>query len=336
VLGREAVLLLILAIAAGCQGTPAATGGGSESPAAPTPAPTGSAGPAAFVVASMNGLLTLDEQGRMTGRLVELPKDTFASGPSLDPAGRRLAFSLLNISQTVQNGFGADIYLVSADGSGLRSVVTHERENTFYSGPVFDPTGRFLYFQRRSTVLRDNTAVTDDGIERLDLETGERRRILADGTDPTISPDGKTMVFVHLVRNQVDTMWVADADGTNARPFFKVKDRFFYLQTPRFAPTGCQLVFSGAGRTARGGGSAGSINAHLGIPSELYLSPCDGSSIATIGETYDDVTPVWSRDGGRIAYALAGAVSVVTIATRETKKLAQGDAFSFGELVWLR
>jgi len=212
----------------------------------------------------------------------------------------------------------------------------HEKENTFYSGPAFDPSGRFIYFQRRSSVLRGGTPVNDDGIERLDLLTGERKQILADGTDPSISPDGKTLVFVHLIRSQVDTLWVAEADGTNPRPFFKVKDRFFYMQSPRFAPTGCQIVFSGAGRTLVNRTSAGSHSAHLGIPSEVYLSPCDGSSITTIGETFDDVTPVWSSDGSRIAYALGGAVSVVTVATREVNKLAQGDAFSFGDLVWLK
>jgi hypothetical protein len=54
--------------------------------------------------------------------------------------------------------------------------------------------------------------------------------------------------------------------------------------------------------------TAGSHSAHLGIPSELYLSPCDGSSITTIGETFDDVTPVWSPDGTRIGFTFGDLV----------------------------
>ena len=336
-LRRPALLLLALGFASACQGpiasSPAPSG---VTPPAAVPAASASGAQATYVLAVLTGMLTLDKDGRVIGKLVELPPQTFASGAVLHPAGRQIAFVLTNISQGTQNGFGSDIYLVKVDGSGLQRIVMHEKENTFYSGPAFDPSGRFIYFQRRSSVLRAGTPVNDDRIERLDLQTGERKQILADGTDPTISPDGKTLVFVHLIRSQVDTLWVAEADGTNPRPFFKVKDRFFYMQSPRFAPTGCQIVFSGAGRTLVNRTSAGSHSAHLGIPSEVYLSPCDGSSITTIGETFDDVTPVWSSDGSRIAYALGGAVSVVTVATREVNKLAQGDAFSFGDLVWLK
>jgi Tol biopolymer transport system component len=142
-------------------------------------------------------------------------------------------------------------------------------------------------------------------------------------------------VYVHLLKGVVDTLWTADADGANARPFLKVRDRFFYLQTPRFAPNGCQVVFSGAGRTARGGSIGGHL-AHLGVPSELYLAPCDGSSIVTIGETIDDVTPVWSADGTRIAFAIGGAISILTLATREVRRLAQTVAFTYGDALWLR
>ena len=335
-LGRPVLLFLALGFASACQGpvAPSTPPSRAASPAA-APASAGS-GQAAYVIAVLTGLLALDKDGRVIGRLAELPPQSFASGAMLHPAGRQIAFVLTNISQGAQNGFGSDIYLVNVDGSGLEKIVTHEKENTFYSGPAFDPSGRFLYFQRRSSVLRDGTPVNDDGIERLDLQSGERKPILPDGTDPTISPDGKTLVFVHLIRSQVDTLWVADTDGTSARPFFKVKDRFFYMQTPRFAPAGCQIVFSGAGRTLVNRTSAGSHSAHLGIPSEVYLSPCDGSSITTIGETFDDVTPVWSPDGTRVGFAIGGQVSQLTIATREVKKLAQSDAFSYGDLVWLR
>jgi len=335
-------LALLLALATACRtAAPAIGTAPASAPSAVAAPPAASGGAAAYVVASFTGVFALDGDGRVIGRLLQLPPLSFASGATLHPSGGRIAFALTSGNLTgaaAPNGFGSDIYLVNLDGSGLRKVVDHEQENVFYSGPAFDPTGRLLYFQRRAAVTRDGSPGTDDAIERLDLETGARRRVLADGTDPTLSPDGHTLVYVRLIRGEVDTLWAADADGGNPRPFLKVKDRFFYVQTPRFAPAGCQIVFSGAGRTLvnRDRASAGARSAHLGIPSELYLSPCDGSSITTIGETYDDVAPVWSTDGSRIGYALGGAVSVLTLATRELRKLAQGDAFSFGDLVWLR
>lgn len=329
-------LSVAIALTVACQGVPAtSSGSGPSLTPGPATAPVAQGiGELTYVVAAQQGLLTFDREGRALGRLAELPPQTFASFPALHPSGREMAFVLTTIVPSAA-GFGADIYTIKVDGTGLRKLVAHEQENTFYSGPAYDPTGRFLYFQRRASALREGTVVNDDSIERLDLVTGERRRVLADGTDPTISPDGHTLVYVHLVRGQLDTLWIAGVDGTDPHPLFKVKDRFYYLQTPRFAPTGCQIVFSGAGRTARSG-SAGGRSAHLGVPSELYLAPCDGSSITTIGETYDDVAPVWSADGTRVAYALGGAITHLVVATREVRKLAQGTSFAYGDLVWVR
>jgi len=324
--------VLIVLVAAACQTAAPAP----VTTPAPLPTVTGAArGEAAFVIASITGIIALDRDGRPVGSLIAIPAQTFAATPALRPDGRQLAFALTSLAPGTPNGFGSDIVVANVDGSGMEKIVSHEQANTFYSGPAYDPTGQFVYFQRRASVTRDGVPVNDDAIERFDLRTRERTRVLADGTDPTVSPDGRTLVYVHLAKGLVDALWTADIDGKNARPFLKVRDRFYYVQTPRFAPTGCQIVFSGAGRSVRGD-SAGGHLAHLGVPSELYLSPCDGSSVLTIGETYDDVAPVWSADGTRVAYALGGAVSILTVATREVKRLAQTDVFSYGDVVWLR
>src|SRR5437870_1837684 len=210
---RRTSLALLLAFAAACQ--TAAPGSAAPPAGAPSPTPPqASRGGAAYVVASFNGMFALDGEGRVTGRLLDLPPLSFASGGALQPSGQRIAFVLTSGNLTgaaAPNGFGSDIYLMNLDGSGLRRVVDHEQENTFYSGPAFDPTGRFLYFQRRAALSKEGSAGTDDAFERLDLETGERRRVLADGTDPTLSPDGRTLVYVRLIKGQVDSLWAADA-----------------------------------------------------------------------------------------------------------------------------
>jgi Tol biopolymer transport system component len=108
---------------------------------------------------------------------------------------------------------------VNIDGSGLRAVVQHESDNVFYASPRFDASGNVIYFHRRAAIITNGSFTgNDDAIERLDLRTGERKRIVKDGADPTISPDGKTLIYVHLKDGQVDALWRADIDGTNARP----------------------------------------------------------------------------------------------------------------------
>jgi Tol biopolymer transport system component len=130
-------------------------------------------------------------------------------------------------------------------------------------------------------------------------------------------------------------------DGSNARPYLKTKDTWWYLQTPRFAPSGCEIVFSAAGHAVAAApprtpsiGMTGS--AHLSVPSFLYLAPCDGTSVKEIGQTVDDVVPAWSPDGTQIAYVGTGAFFVLTVANGNIRTLAQGGDFFFGDLLWLK
>jgi hypothetical protein len=48
------------------------------------------------------------------------------------------------------------------------------------------------------------------------------------------------------------------------------------------------------------------------------------------------VTPAWSPDGTRVGFAIGGQVSQLTVATREVTTLPPSDAFTFGDLVWLK
>jgi len=76
--------------------------------------------------------------------------------------------------------------------------------------------------------------------------------------------------------------------------------------------------------------------AHLNIPSELNVAPCDGTSVKVVGQTGDDVVPAWSPDGTQVAYVGTGAFLVLTLANGNIRTLAQGQDFFFGDLVWLK
>lgn len=290
---------------------------------------------ATFLLANPAGIVGLDEACRPLGSIVKLPDQSAPATPSRHPDGRSIAFALTQVPDK-KTGFGSDIFTVDLDGTGLRPLVAHESENVFYASPKYDPTGTVLYFHRRAAlVVNGQYQGNEDTIERLDLKTGKRDRLLRDAADPALSPDGRTLIFVRVVNGQVENFWIANADGTNARPFFKTKDTFWYLQAPRFSPSGSEIAFSAAGHsTARG--SAGGRLAHFGVPSELYLAPIDGSGLRSIGQTGDDVVPAWSPAGDRIAYVGTGAFFVVTVASQDSQTCAQGQDFFFGDLLWLR
>lgn len=290
---------------------------------------------ATFLLANPAGIVGLDEGCRPLGSIVKLPDQSAPATPSRHPDGRSIVFALTQVPDK-KTGFGSDIFTVDLDGTGLRPLVAHESENVFYASPKYDPTGTVLYFHRRAAlVVNGQYQGNEDTIERLDLKTGKRDRLLRDAADPSLSPDGRTLIFVRVVNGQIENFWIANADGTSARPFFTTKHTFWYLQAPRFSPSGSEIAFSGAGHSTALGAAGGRL-AHLGVPSELYLAPIDGSGLRSIGQTGDDVVPAWSPDGKRIAYVGTGAFFVVTVASQESQTCAQGQDFFFGDLLWLR
>src|SRR5207245_765627 len=157
--------------------------------------------------------------------------------PALAPSGNEMVFALT--AQTdPKTGFGSDLYEVNLDGSNLHPLLQHEADNVFYSTPRLDPTGNVLYFQRTAGIIEGGQYVRNDySIERMDLRTGERKKLLVDGGDFGIPPAADRLIYVHLTEGQPDTLWTSNvaagglfvvtvADGST-RTVTQGKDFFF-------------------------------------------------------------------------------------------------------------
>ena len=317
-----AVLALVLA---------ACSSGGNTPPSAAS----GACATATFVLANPSGLLCLDDTAKVLGRVVDLPPTAAPALPSLSPDHKQVLFALTKAPDP-KTGFGTDIYAVNLDGTDMHPLVPHESENVFYDTPRLDPTGTLLYFHRNAAVVKNGTYVGNDStIERLNLKTGERVRLITDAADPSISHDGKLIAFIHLKDGQNDNVWVANSDGSNAHVIFK--DTWFYIQAPRFSPTSDAIVFCAAGHSAPKSRD-GTLPrfAHLGIPSDIYIVNADGTGLKSLAQTGDDTFPAWSTDGSNLAYVSTGAFFQLSLKDFSIKTLASGDNFFFGDITWLK
>src|SRR6266568_477565 len=174
--GPRWCLVIALVVFSAC-----GAGGGSGASASVDP---GVGAKANFILANPGGLSALDDTGRAIGKLVKLPDQSAPSTPVIHPSGTLIAFALTQ-QPDAKRGFGSDIYTVNLDGTSLKPIVLHEDNNVFYARPRFDASGNVLYVHRRAAIIVNGSyAGNEDSIERIDLRTGQRTRVLKDGADP--------------------------------------------------------------------------------------------------------------------------------------------------------
>lgn len=170
------------------------------------------------------------------------------------------------------------LYLLHADGT--ETQVTPEP----VGGAAISPDGSRVVF----------AADRDDGLYVVDAEGGQPVRI-AEGEEPTFSPDGTQIAYLKVPRSasgvpiRREHVWVANADGTDAHEIL--------ADEPDLAEGVFGLTWSPAGgRIAM----QNSLEGHVAI----YTFAPDGSDFTKV--ITGGFNPHWSPDGSQIAYGVPG------------------------------
>jgi Tol biopolymer transport system component len=137
---------------------------------------------------------------------------THRAGAAVDadwsPDGRRIVFEYDR-----PNEDGCEIYLMNADGSGLRDLSRSPLPSCDLN-PSFTPDGKRIVF------VRYFQPADQERIMSMDLKGGDVRRIgghLGD-IDPNVSPDGHTVTFVRRKReDELQALMAIGMDGKGLR-----------------------------------------------------------------------------------------------------------------------
>lgn len=153
-----------------------------------------------------------------------------ATSPDWSPDGRRLVF-------TLENEAGAHLMLIRPDGSEARDLSAGQPV-CCETNASFTPNGERLVYEHF-----DPTTETDS-LRSLDLKTLHRTLIATvDNTDPNVSPDGRTISFVHFGDGDLQQgLSTISANGTGLRQVVPFVADVAIKQD--WSPTGKQLAFS--------------------------------------------------------------------------------------------
>ena len=202
--------------------------------------------------------------------------------PTWSPDGQRVAFLSGRLRSNTVPGLGVHrfysyhLYVMSADGSGLRRLT---RKETGTYQVVWSPDGRTIYFGRY--------LVSTDG--------SGARRLLYIPLTAVWSPDGRQIAFVRglPVRSKFGgpvgrnhEIYVMNADGSGSR---RLTHNRAYDGEPAWSPDGRKIAFQST-KTIAGN-------------REIYVMNADGSGKRNLTRNpAQDSRPSWSPDGRRIAF----------------------------------
>jgi Tol biopolymer transport system component len=180
-----------------------------------------------------------------TQLLFEVPVNAWLSHMAASPDGSQIALSYAPSPGENEIQFGySSLYLLLADGrSQPRLLLERTAEQELFFNPTWSPDGQWLYYSH-VTPLDEATFTFVTNLERLELATGMVDILAENGIWPRLSPDGRTLTYVHIDRDSLAAeLILAASDGSNPTVMIPL-DRFVTLDAPFFSADGQWLYFS--------------------------------------------------------------------------------------------
>ncbi|MEX0785271.1 MAG: hypothetical protein WD939_01410 [Dehalococcoidia bacterium] len=298
-----------------------------------------------LVLVRADGLVERDLSDGNESVLVATPSGALLIEPSISPDGSKLAYVRQLVPIVVPGGeieLGMDLYLANSDGTDARLLLEHERSNDQLRAPTWLPDGERLLINVQRL---ENNRITSE-LELLDISTGERTVVQQDAFRPAVSPDGQRIVYVRQDENFLQSLWIANLDGSGEQLLAGPNDGLGTFNSPRFSPDGATIAFgaappleqfvraeAGTELVSREAVRSGAT-AYNGLPEDIWVVGADGSGLRRLVELQIDLPSIaWSADGTQI-FVLGGTGLYVIDPVDGSERLL-GEGTFHGQLDWL-
>lgn len=276
------------------------------------------------------------------------PPGALLADPAISPDGTQIAHVRLLqgvAEEGEQADFGADLYVADRDGSDPRLVYEHKVRGEQVRGPRWTPAGNLLF-----SVERFETDHFVTQIVLLDLASGETTALVENGVQPAPSPDGASMAYAAIDDDGLQSLWLANADGSDPRLLFGPEQGQGIILSPRFSPDGTRIAVAASevvpplsrhedpNYASRSGGTRPLRRppAYLynGFPMDIWLIDVETGEANKLADIdADQPYVVWSGDGLRLFMLDLTALYALDPATGSGRAIGPGTFH--GQLDWL-
>jgi Tol biopolymer transport system component len=345
--------LLVAAVAVACGG------GSGNSGGATTPPPASGSG--RLVFSRPDAIIELDiATGESREILREEASNSFLLDPAVSPDGALLAYVSQPPAEIIDGRYdaGTDLWVANRDGSGARIVYEHSQPNALVRYPRWTRDGDIVAIIQEIEETEELTRVAYT-VQRIDIETGSRTRLLDDAYAITLSPDGSTLAYARPLREGGEAFEAIELGGTGeAAVLVGGEANLLPFNSPEYSPDGASIAFAAAdqrlapappsGRLAIADTEAGVLIASGGdgaeatrraavldgLPQDIWLVDARGGQPRLLAALQEDLPSLtWSGDGERIYVLGAGGLYEIEVASGAVVRIGEG--VFHGQIDWV-